>query len=142
MFWLAAGYLGAQVLHGDDGTPADVEVVGQDEVLGPDAARPRPRRPCASSSRARRWPRRWPGCRPGGVDYGGEVSGFPDVLPAPGPQAPLGPPAPSARRVLLGPGAAPDEVLAAWAAGGSVVLHTGLRAEALARVAAQERTDP
>lgn len=141
VFWLAARYLGAEVLHQWQGAPPDVAVVGQDEVVGEDDAAARttatlvvvPDEAVAAPLQ---------GLPPGCVDYGGEVSGFPDVLPPPGPSAPLGPPAAGARRVLLGPEALPDRVLATWAAGGSVVLHTGLPPETLARVAAQERTDP
>ena len=142
VFWLAAGYLGAEVLHRPQATPPDVDVVGQDEVLGrPDAVRDSgagtlvvvPHQAVAAPL---------DGLPPGCVDYGGEVSGHPDVLPAPGPRVALGlPPAPGGR-VMLGPDRSPEQVLATWAAGGSVVLHTGLDVAALARVAAQERTDP
>lgn len=141
VFWLAAAHLGAQVLHQPQGAPPDVDVVGQDEVLGdPDAARATtavlvvvPRQAVAAPLQ---------GLPPGCVDYGGQVSGFPDELPAPGPPVPLGPPAATAQRVLVGPEGLPDRILATWAAGGSVVLHTGLDPAALARVAEQERTDP
>ncbi|MFC3687770.1 TIGR03089 family protein [Aquipuribacter hungaricus] len=141
VFWLAAWYLGAQVLHQDQGAPADVDVVGLSEVRGDhEAARSTTAvlvvvPPGAVAAPAE-------GLPPGAVDYGGEVSGFPDVPPAPGPRTPLGPPAAEARRVLVGPEGSPDRVVATWAAGGSVVLHTGLPAAALERVAAQERTDP
>lgn len=83
----------------------------------------------------------------GAVDYGAEVSAQPDVLPAPGPASPLpasppadvGPdPVEASGRVLLGPGTDVATVLGVWAAGGSVVLHTGLAESVLDRVRAQE----
>ncbi len=120
--------------------PADVEVLGEDAVLGGAAA---PRDPAAVLVVVPRQAvaARLAGLPAGCVDYGGEVSGFPDELPAPGPQVPLDPPAGPARRVLLGPEAPLAQVLAVWAAGGSVVLHAGLAPEVLRRVADQERTE-
>ena len=141
VFWLAAGYLGALVLHRAQDSPPDVDVVGQDEVLGsPDAARRSTAVLVVVPHQAVAAP--LVGLPPGCVDYGGEVSGFPDTLPAPGPRVSLDLPSGVRARVLVGPDGAPDRVLATWAAGGSVVLHTGLDAEVLARVAAQERTNP
>lgn len=140
VFWLAAWYLGAQVLHQPQGAPPDVDVVGQDEVLGdPDAARSTTAVLVVVPHEAVAAP--LDGLPAGCVDYGGEVSGFPDVLPAPGTRDPLGPPAATAQRVLLGPEALPDRLVATWSAGGSVVLHTGLDRAVLQRVAEQERTD-
>jgi uncharacterized protein (TIGR03089 family) len=141
VFWLASWYLGAQVLHQPQGSPPDVDVVGQDEVLGdPEAARATTAVLVVVPHQAVAAP--LDGLPAGCVDYGGEVSGYPDVLPAPGPLVTLGPPAATAQRVMLGPDGSPDRVVATWAAGGSVVMHTGLDAGALQRVAEQERTDP
>lgn len=135
VFWLAAWYLGADLTSGADAgtdtdTDADVRVVregapaagtGITVVVGASAL-PRPVADLPA----------------GAVDYGAEVSGQPDQLPMPGPATRVRTAVSPGGRVLLGPGTDPAHVLGTWAAGGSVVLHIGLDAALLARVAAQE----
>ena len=134
VFWLAASYLGARVDAGaaraTEGADPDVEVLQEGTVpvsataltvVVPLSALPGPSRDLP----------------PGAVDHG-EVSHFPDVLPAPGPAAPL-PTAGPGGRCLRGPGTLPEDLASIWAAGGSVVLHAGLPEDRLARVVAQER---
>lgn len=138
VFWLAAWYLGATVVTDDDTDPpqrADVVVVPEGSrapratsmtVVVAAAALPDPVRDLP----------------PGSVDYGAEVSGMPDQLPAPGPATVLRLQLDGQRRVLLGPGTAAERVAAVWASGGSVVLHTGLAPVVLDRVVRQENVEP
>lgn len=141
VFWLAARYLGAVVVA-PTAPDADVRVVPEAAVA--------PGAPAATSTGgllvvvaepAVAAPARTPLPR-GALDYGGEVGGQPDALPAPGPQEPLGDgpgePRTAAGRVLLGPGTDLADLARLWAGGGSAVWHTGLDGAALARVAAQE----
>lgn len=131
VLWLATWYLGGEVIHEHQGSPPDVDVVGEGaEVAGttavvvvvPDSPLPGP----------------VAGLPTGAVDFGAEVSGQPDTLPAPGPARRLGPPAATVHRVLTGPDVSADLVVATWAAGGSVVMHTGLPTDVLDRISAQE----
>lgn len=131
VLWLATWYLGGEVLHERQGSPPDVDVVPEGDadvettavvVVVPDSPVPGP----------------VAGLPAGVVDLGAEVSGQPDTLPAPGPPRRLGPPAATAHRVLTGPALSPDLLVATWAAGGSVVMHTGLPQDVLQRISAQE----
>jgi uncharacterized protein (TIGR03089 family) len=138
VFWLAASYLGARVEEVPDGEAlpaADVVVVPEGTraapapavtVVVPRSALPGPAADLPS----------------GALDHG-EVSQFPDALPAPGPSVALTPGVPDAsgsrRRLLRGPGTPPAAMAAIWATGGSVVLHVGLAPDRLARVTEQER---
>lgn len=147
VFWLATWFLGGSV-H-DDGTtawpatgdraPDEVSDDSAVHVVAEGAAGPTTGSVVVVVGAAA-LPRPAATLPPGGVDYGSEVSGMPDVLPSPGPASLLAVQARTGGRVLLGPRLAAPEVLARWAAGGSVVLHTGLTGDALARVAAQENT--
>jgi uncharacterized protein (TIGR03089 family) len=144
VFWLAAGYLGAEVVPGGPGgagagddVRADVVVVAEGSAAAPAPALtvvvPRSALPGPVAD-----------LPAGAVDHG-EVNRYPDQLPAPGPSLPLGTDATAPAgavgggRVLLDAGTPSRSVVDVWAAGGSVVLHTGLDESALARVAEQER---
>ncbi len=129
VLWLATWFLGAQVAAGGGDRP-DVTVV-------PEGATP----PAATVTvvvAAAALPRPVADLPPGAVDYGAEVSGFPDQLPRPGPATVLRLDLGSPGRSLLGPDASPEQVATVWASGGSVVLHTGLPTAALDRVRSQE----
>lgn len=132
VFWLAAWYLGAAVEGpGTVPSPPDVAVVREGDDVVPGAVT------VVVASAALPGPAT--DLPPGAVDYGGEVSAQPDQLPTPGPAVVLGVAPRTGDRALLGPDARPADLVATWAAGGSVVLHTGLAERELARVAAQER---
>jgi uncharacterized protein (TIGR03089 family) len=88
----------------------------------------------------------------GALDYAATVTGMPDDPPPPGPvpspalaagasQMELGEVVAGgqAGRWWLGPDAGPREIVAAWAAGGSVVWHAGLVGDAAERVRATEQ---
>jgi len=156
IFWLAARYLGATVIGparpGDAarrGLRADITVVPEEALLRDGAHGYTPPGGvlvvvgAAAVATAVTSP-----LPPGAVDYGGEVGGQPDALPAPGPQEPLGAADPrpgppgldvdAPGRVLRGPGTPVADLVRVWAGGGSVVWHTGLDEAVLARVTAQE----
>lgn len=136
VFWLATWYLGARTSQDPAGAPSaspdvDVVVEGAAPQGGPTAA-------VTVVVGASALPRPVADLPAGAVDYGAEVSGQPDQLPAPGATTAVSAPTLGGGRVLLGAGSTPAQVLGTWAAGGSVVLHTGLDADELDRVAAQE----
>lgn len=130
VFWLATWFLGAQVGPGAGTGHPDVLVVP--EGSAPSAAA------VTVVVAAAALPRPVTDLPPGAVDYGAEVSGFPDQLPPPGPATVLRLDVGSPGRALLGPDAAAVQVATVWASGGSVVLHTGLPNAVLARVRSQE----
>ncbi|MGF1661127.1 MAG: hypothetical protein ACFCVG_01420, partial [Kineosporiaceae bacterium] len=91
----------------------------------------------------------------GAVDYAATVTGMPDDPPPSGPA-----PSPALvqgcsrldaagavaggrpGRWWLGPDAGPHEIVATWAAGGSVVWHAGLAGDAAERVRVTEQAAP
>ncbi|MGJ7440276.1 TIGR03089 family protein [Aquipuribacter sp. MA13-6] len=139
VFWLATWFLGAQV--GPDAAAAsDAGRDRPDVVVVPEGSTA-PAAGVAVVVAAAALPRPVAELPPGAVDYGAEVSGFPDRLPSPGPATVLRLRLGATGRTLLGPGATPTQVATVWASGGSVVLHTGLAASALERVREQENVD-
>jgi uncharacterized protein (TIGR03089 family) len=143
VLWLAAWHLGARVTaHGPDGPPDGADRDADVWVVPDGAPAPAGDAVVVVVAPATLATRSGDGrvASDGWVDYAAEVRQHPDSLPPgePWTGAAAAPRGAGGARVLLGHGAGPEELLAVWADGGSVVWHDGLTADALDRLAEQE----
>ncbi len=142
--WLAAWHLGCQVDHraAQPGPAATASAPAIAVIRDGDAPPTGTRRVLVVATDV--LARRADTLPPAAVDYAAEVTGQDDALPPPAASGarPWRGQATPAGRVLFGPGATTGELLAVWAAGGSVVWHDGLAEQELRRVIETERATP